>query len=241
MFSPAHRRSYSCRCTNRRFGYAPIREFYAEAIRNEDLDLAGTAGLKVARRKLKGERALVVDMVGSLTNQIARLSQPDVIERLVAAGALLAFARRVYRLGFRADHAMAWLSADVSSPSDADVLPGAIAEAGRDATRCACSRDLLFAVDVERRAIKAAQPNKRGIPIVALTDSAISPQPRAPGQAPIDGPSFFSSLTPTFAVIAAAFVGKASPAALRRTQAQRAAFQAHRSQEPRAVRCRRLP
>jgi hypothetical protein len=59
-------------------------------------------------RKLKGERALVAEMVESLTNQIARLSQPDVGERVIAAAALLAFARRVYFLGLRACHAIAW-------------------------------------------------------------------------------------------------------------------------------------
>jgi DNA-binding MurR/RpiR family transcriptional regulator len=223
-------------------GYKPVREFYAEAIRNEDLGLAGTPGLKVASRKLKGERALVADMVESLTNQIARLSQPDVMERLVAAAAPLALARRVYCLGFRAGRTIAWLFGDVLSPSgDGDVLPDAIAEGGRDSISCACSKDLLFAVGVEpctRTAIKAARANKRGIPIAALTDSAMSPRPRAPARAPADGPSFSSNLTPTFAAIAAAFVGEASPAALRRTQA---AFHVHRSQKPRAVRYRGLP
>jgi hypothetical protein len=158
-------------------------------------------------------------MVGSLTNQIARLSQPDVIERLVAAAALLALARCV---GRRACHATMWPSDDVlSRSSDGDVLPDPIAEAGRDSIRDASSKDLLFAVGVEPytwTASKAAPANKRSVAIVPRTDSVLSMRPRA-----------------------AAFVEEASPAALQRTHVPRAVFHVQRSQEPRAVRCRGLP
>jgi hypothetical protein len=102
---------------------------------------------------------------------------------------------------------------------------------------------LLFAGDVEpfiRTASKAAPANKRSI-LIVVTGHVVSPRPPIAGQVPTDGPSFFHSLPPTLAAIAAVFVGEASLAALRRTQTQRAAFRVHRSQAPRAVRCRGLP
>jgi DNA-binding MurR/RpiR family transcriptional regulator len=225
-------------------GDEPIREFYLEVILGEDLGFAGTAGLQVASRKLKSERALAAEMVESLTNQIARLSQPDLTERLVASAALLAFARRIYCRGLRAWHAIAWQFDHVLSLlGDCDVLAGAIPSTGRDSICFASSKDLVFAVGVEpstRATMKAAQANKCGVPIVALMVSAMSPRARVAGKAPTDEPSFLHSLKPTFAAVAAAFGGEALLAALRGTEAQHAAFRVHRSQESRAVRCRRL-
>ena len=223
-------------------GCEAIREFYAEAIRNEDIGFAGTASPQVARRKLESERALVTEMVESLTNQIARRSA--VRERLVAAAAPPVFARCVNCLALRTCHAIAPPSPDILSPSgDGDIPPDAITAGGRGWIRCACLKDLLFAVDVEpftRTASKTAPATKRGISIVA-TDRVVSSRPPLARQVPTDGPSFFYNLPPTFAAIAAVFVGETSLAALQCMQAQRAAFRVHRSQAPRAVRCRGLP
>jgi DNA-binding MurR/RpiR family transcriptional regulator len=220
-------------------GDEPMREFYAEAILNEDPGFAGTAGLRIARRKLKRERALAAEMVESLTNQIARLLQPDLTEGLVAAAALPALATRIYCL--RAWHALAWPFDHVLSLlGDCDVLLGAIAGMGRDWICFACSKDLLFAVSIEpstQATMKAAQANRRVVPIVALMVSAMSPRARVARQVPTGGLRFFHSLKPTFA---AALRGEALLAALRRTEAQHAAFHVHRSQESRAVGCRRL-
>jgi len=120
-------------------GDTPIRAFSAEAIRDEDLGFAGTAGRQVARWKRKGERALPAEVVGLLTKQMARLSRPDATEPHVAV------------FGDRAP------------------LPAAIAGVGRVSLWFARLKDLLFAVSVEpytRTTIKAAHANKRGILIV---------------------------------------------------------------------------
>jgi hypothetical protein len=78
----------------------------AEAIRNQVVGIAEKAGLQLTRHELKDERALAAKMANSLTNQIATLSPPDIIEQLVAAR--LASARHVRRLPLPICHAVAW-------------------------------------------------------------------------------------------------------------------------------------
>jgi DNA-binding MurR/RpiR family transcriptional regulator len=218
-------------------GDAPIRAFSAEAIRDEDLGFAATAGRQVARWKLKGARALPAERVGPLTKQMAWLSQPDATEQHVAAIARLIFARCVYCMGLQAWHAMAWPSYCVALLlGDRAPLPAATAGVGRASLCFARLKDLLFAVGVEpctQITIKAADANKRGILIVG----ALSPLARLAAEVPTHSRFFFYPLTPMLAVIVPGLAGEVSLAALQRTEARRVAFHVRRSQESRAVRC----
>jgi hypothetical protein len=195
-------------------------------------------------RKLKGERALVAEIVQSLTNQIAGLAQPDVGAGYCGrCAASIRAARLLSRSSSLPRHCVAMKRCFIT------------VRRRRRPARChrrrwarldslACPEDILFAVDVEphtRKTIKATQANKRSMPIVALTGSALSPRPHVAGQGPTDSPSFLYSLTSTLAAPAAAFVGEPSLSALRRTQVQRATSHGHRSQQSRAVRCQGLP
>lgn len=133
----------------RRFGidgYESIRELYAEAIRNQVVGFAGKAGLQVTRHELKDERALAAEMAKSLTNQLATLAHPDIIEQPVAAR--LASARHVRRLTLPICHAVAWhIDCVLSLLSDRRDLLKRIAAIGRACLRFAFSKDVLFAVD----------------------------------------------------------------------------------------------
>jgi DNA-binding MurR/RpiR family transcriptional regulator len=159
-----------------------------------------------------------------VTNQIARLSQPDVAERFVAVAARLVFAKRIYWLGLRARHVMARPVDHVSSLlGDCDVMPDAIAGMGRDSIGLACSKDLVFAVSVEPsgRATmnEATRANTRAAAIATLMFGAMSSLARVAGPMPTDGRSFFHSLKPTFAAVA-----EALHAALRRTKSPACGF-----------------
>ncbi len=70
--------------------------------------LAGKAEVQVEVQSLHGERALAADMALSLSRQIARLAEPESLERLASAAGHLHAARRVYCLGLRSCHAAAW-------------------------------------------------------------------------------------------------------------------------------------
>ena len=90
-------------------GYETLRDIHAEALRGET-GFAGRGGMQVAAQKLKGDQALVADMVQSIGHQLGRLLEPASIGRLVEAAAALTAARRVYCLGLRSSYAIACTS-----------------------------------------------------------------------------------------------------------------------------------
>jgi len=222
-------------------GYDAVRELYAQAIREGGLSFSGRAGVQVASQKARGERALAADMIASLNLQIARLGESDALERLVQAAALLAAARRIYCVGLRSSHTVAWHMAYVLSLlGDRGILLDSLAGVGADPIRSATGHDALFAVSVApytRATVELAHyAHSRHVPIVALTDSAVSPLAQIAQVAvlvPTDGPSFLHAMTPAFVAgeILAALVagrgGEASLEALRRTEDQLTAFNIH--------------
>jgi DNA-binding MurR/RpiR family transcriptional regulator len=222
-------------------GYDEVRELYAEAIRSNGLGFAGRAGAQVANQRAKGDRALAAEMVASLTSHIGRLAEPEVLDRLADAAALLASAKKVYCLGLRSAHPIAWqLHYMFSLFGEHTILLDSIAGTGTDPIRAATAKDVLFAVSVApytHATIETAQyAHLRGVPVVAVTDSAVSPLAqvaRCTVQVPTDGPSFFHSMSSAFVVgeILAALVagrgGEKALEALRHAEDQLTAFRIH--------------
>jgi DNA-binding MurR/RpiR family transcriptional regulator len=222
-------------------GYDAVRELYAEAIRNGDLGFAGKVGVQVAHQKLKGERALAVEMIKSLGSQIASIAGSGSLDSLVAASELLASARRVYCLGLRSSHSIAWhVHYVLSLLGDRTVLLDAIAGVGGDPIRAATAKDVLLVASVlpyTRATVELTRyVASRGVPIVAITDSEVSPIAQVARHVILvttESPSFFHTMTPAFVIaeILAALVagrgGEDATAALRRTEDQLAAFDVH--------------
>ena len=111
---------------------------------------------------------------------------------------------------------------------------------GLDAIRDAGTADALLVASVEpyaRATIEGARyAADRGVPVVALTDSEVSPLAQIAANTILvatDSPSFFHTMTPLLAVaeILAALVagrgGAKALAALEHTEAQLAAFGVH--------------
>jgi DNA-binding MurR/RpiR family transcriptional regulator len=222
-------------------GYDAIRDLYAQAIRNGGLSFAGKAGAQVAHQKAKGEKALAAEMFASLTAQIGRLAEPAQLERLASAAALLTSAKRVFCLGLRSSHPVAWhMNYVLSLIGEKTILLDTHTGFGTDPIRNATAQDALFAVSVApytRATVDAVQyAHAQNVPIVAVTDSAVSPLAQVAQSTVLvstDSPSFFHSMTPAFVVgeILAALVagrgGEASLEALRRTEDQLTAFNIH--------------
>ena len=222
-------------------GYDQVRELYAGAVRAGTLGFAGKAGAQVEAQKLRGERALASDMALTLSRQIAALAEPESLERLAAAAGRLHEAQRVYCLGLRSCHAAAWhFHYMLSLLGDKTVMLDDAGGTGLDAIRDAGAGDVVLAASVEpyaRATIEGAQyAAARGVPVVALTDSEVSPLARVAAAAILvatESPSFFHTMTPLLAVaeILAALVagrsGQKALEALTRTEAQLAAFGVH--------------
>ena len=222
-------------------GYDEVRALDAGAVRAGTLGFAGKAGVQVQQQHLRGERALAADMALSLSRQIARLAEPEALERLADAAGRLHRARRVYCLGLRACHAAAWhFHYMLSLLGDKTVMLDDAGGTGLDAIRDAGRDDVVLAASVEpyaRATVEAARyAATEGVPLVAVTDSAVSPLARLASTVilvPTESPSFFHTVTPLLAVaeILAALVagrsGHKALEALQRTETQLTAFGVH--------------
>ena len=222
-------------------GYEQVRELYAGAVRSRGLGFAGKAGEQVETQKLRGEKALAHHMATTLSRQLASLAEPAALERLLDAATRLHAARRIYCLGLRSCHVAAWhFHYMLSLLGDKTVMLDDAGGTGLDAIRDAGSEDVLLATSVEpyaRTTIDGARyAAEQGVPVVALTDSQVSPLTRlavASILVPIESPSFFHTMTPLLAIaeiLAALLAGRGGAkalAALQHTEAQLSAFGVH--------------
>ncbi len=161
-------------------GYDDIRAQHAAALRQGSDGFAA----KVRQRVEEGSETLESDMAAhmlqGLSAQIAKLCEPDSLRRLEATAHRLRSARKVYVLGLRSSHAIAWhfhyvmtLLGDRSVHLDG---PGGT---GGDALIRATSEDVLLVISINpyaREALEFAQLAKeKGVGIVSITDSEVSP------------------------------------------------------------------
>jgi Transcriptional regulators len=222
-------------------GYEAVRELYAQAFRQGGFDLARRADEQVARQKLRGDQALAAEISSSFAGQIAALAEPEILAQLVAAAETLARARRIYCLGMRSCFpAIAYFHYVTSLVRDGVVLFDGLGGVGADGLRNAASDDVLLVNTVRpytRAVVEAVDyAQARKVPVVAITDSAVSPvADRAQHVilASIDSPSFFHAMSPAFAaaeILASLVAGRGGANALKaleETEAQLAAFHIH--------------
>jgi DNA-binding MurR/RpiR family transcriptional regulator len=208
-------------------GYDDVRELYAAAVRDGDLGFAGKAGVQVVSQKLKGDKALVADMLKSIGRQVERLATPAGLDRLVAAAKALASARRIYCLGLRSSHCVAWhLHYVLSLVGEQSIHIDGVAATGADAMARATSRDVLLVASVQpytRLTIELAEyAVEQGIQVVAITDSEVAPLAQIAQHVivvPTDSPSFFHAMSPAFVVaevLGAVIAGRGGDEALAR-------------------------
>ena len=222
-------------------GYDDLREMYAAAVRNGELGFAGRANAQVSSQKLKGDKALAADMLKSIGNQIAQLATPGGLERLVNAAKALAAARRIYCLGLRSSHSIAWhLHYVLTLVGDRSVHIEGIGATGSDALARATARDVLLVASVmpyTRLTIELAEyAVAQGIDVVAITDSEVAPLAQIAQHVvivPTESPSFFHAMSPAFAVaevLGAVIAGRGGDdalASLRHSDGHLAALNTH--------------
>lgn len=222
-------------------GYDNVRDLYAAALRGGDAGFAGKAGAQALSQKLKGDHALAAEMLNSIGAQIGRLAEPQSLDRIVSAASTLAKARRVYCLGLRASHSIAWhLYYILTLIGEKSTMLDGIAGTGADAIGTATSEDVLLVASVlpyTRATIEIAEyAQSRGIKVVAITDSEVAPLAQfatATILVSTDGPSFFHTMSPAFAVaevlgaLLAGHGGEEAVRALSRFDEQLAAFNVH--------------
>jgi DNA-binding MurR/RpiR family transcriptional regulator len=222
-------------------GYDDVRELYASAVREGDLGFAGKAGVQVVSQKLRGDKALAAEMLKSIGAQIERLAAPDRLDSLVAAARALASARRIFCLGLRSSHSVAWhLHYVLSLVGERSIHIDGIAATGADALARATGRDVLLVASVlpyTRMTVELAEyAVARGLRVVAITDSEVAPLAQIAQHSvivPTDSPSFFHAMSPAFVIaeilgaIIAGRGGEDALATLRHTDQHLATLNTH--------------
>lgn len=215
-------------------GYEDLRAVHAERLRRGEGDFSGRAQALVARRRREGETALAFDIAETVERHMAALCRPDALEAVTQAAAVLADAESVYALGFRSSYPVACHFAYVYGLAGGNVRlldgPGGT---GPDALRTAGPGSAVLAVSVKpytRAAVELVDyALERGLEVVAITDSVVSPlvaRARAAIIVPTESPSFFHTMAPAFAVaealaaILAASAGDKALAAVRTMERQ---------------------
>lgn len=188
-------------------GYDALRGGHAEALRQ-----AGGGFATRLRQPEDNETALpevtVSGMLAGLGEQLATLQAPQTLARIENAAVRLLQARRIYVLGLRACHVVAWHFYYVMSLLGERAVhldgPGAT---GGDALSRATRDDVVLAVSVQPYAAHtlamARLARDQGLAIVAITDSEVSPLATLSEQAIVcatQSDSFFHTLVPALAV-----------------------------------------
>ncbi|MGX5826860.1 MurR/RpiR family transcriptional regulator [Mesorhizobium sp. 43Arga] len=222
-------------------GYEPLRSLYANAMRQGELGFAGKAGTQLARQSEVGDRVLAGEMLRSLLEQIALLGEPARLDTLASAAERLHAARRIFCLGLRSSHpVVAHFSYVMSFLGEKALMLDGASGTGTDAIRLATQEDVLFVVSVAPYTRLTVDLARRaaagGVPVIALTDSAVSPLARLAALSvlvPTESPSFFHAMAPAFVVgeiLAALIAGKGGDkalAAIRRTEDQLSQLDIH--------------
>lgn len=183
-------------------GYDDIRSDHARAIRLR------AEGFAAQQERTQADAGLAPQMLQNLSQQIARLTEPASLARLEAATARLTRARRIYVLGLRSCHLVAWhfhyemtLLGKQTQHLDgpAGTLGDGLMHAGSD--------DVLLAISINPYARQtldlAERAREKGLGVVAITDSEVSPLTAIADETllcPTESPTFFHTLVPALAV-----------------------------------------
>ena len=189
-------------------GYDDIRAHHAEAIRFRADGFAARAMQHSDNEQDMAATQLSRRMLQSLSAQIARLSEPASLDRLAAAADRLAQARRIFVLGLRSCHSVAWHFHYVMALlGEKTIHLDGPADTVGDGLIRATSEDVLLAISVNPYALHSLElaqlAREKGLGIVAITDSEVSPLVGIADHAilcPTESQSFFHTLAPALAV-----------------------------------------
>lgn len=229
-------------------GYEDLRREQADNIRRGNPDAEGFAARAMATRQGTPE-ALAQQMLDGIARQIAGLSAPDSLTRIADTAHAMAGARRIFVLGARSCHSVAWQFHYVMSLLGERTRhldgPGGT---GPDALMRAQPGDLLLVIAVSPYATAslelAEMAGTQGLKVAAITDSAVSPLARLADHlliCPTASPGFFHSLTPamalaeTLSALLAEADREATLRALERSDAQLHALKTYMTAIPRRI------
>lgn len=228
--------------------YAAFRDLQANALRrpSSTSDFSHRAGRLQQQKQQSGDSVLAAQIGWAMADHIAGSHDEAGIAALVDAATHIEKARRVYFLGLRSCHAVAFHAHYIHGLfRDNGVLLDGAGDTGIDALRHAGPEDAMVVVSVAPYTTAAVERTayaaRRGVSVIAVTDSRVSPV-AAPSCStiliPTDTPSFFHAITPAFAAaetlvaLVAARSGEQALGAIRNAEHQLDAFSTYWSRRP---------
>ncbi|MGO8055280.1 MurR/RpiR family transcriptional regulator [Rhizobium leguminosarum] len=187
-------------------GYEDFRGQYADVIR------VGAEGFAVQALQRDGGvtdgEELAKRMLQSLSAQIARLGEPGALSRLSKTADRLSKARKIFVLGLRSCHSVAWHFHYVMTLlGEKTIHLDAPAGTSGDALMRATSEDVLLTVSISPYSLQNLEltemAREKGMGIIAITDSEVSPLVAVAEHVvffPTESHTFFHTLTPALAV-----------------------------------------
>lgn len=221
--------------------YQEFRDLHASALRRPVAQrsiFSDKAGRLQQRQQQSGDAGLAAQIGWTVAEQIADCHDDAGIASLICAAKRIEAARRVHFLGARSCHAVAFHAHYVYGLfRDNGVLLDGAGDTGVDPLRHAGRGDVLLAVSVAPYSTvtvdRVAYAAARGVAVVAVTDSRVSPLAKAARDivlVPTETPSFFHAITPAFAAaetliaLLAARSGETALNAIRNAEDQLNAF-----------------
>ena len=205
-------------------GFEELKRVYTEETRRYAARYRNKAAELAEADRGEDASALAGDMIAGIAGEVQSLLKSDSIQSLVESARILRAARTIYclgsRLSFPAAYSFRYLD---SAAGGSSVLLDSPGGSGLDALRHASQRDAVLAITVlpyTRTTIEQAHfAHEKGIPIVAITDSMVSPLIRIAKQAIIVGTksqSFFQTMVvvATAAETLATLIAMGSPQAV---------------------------
>lgn len=187
-------------------GYDDLRGEHADVIRVSAEGFAARA-LQRDEGVMNGE-GLAGRMLQSISAQIGRLCEADTLARLSTMADRLGNARKIYVLGLRSCHSVAWHFHYVMTLLGEKTvhLDGPAGTSG-DALIRAGAEDVLLAISINPYSLYtlelAEAAREKGVGILAITDSEVSPLVTIAEHVvlfPTESQTFFHTLTPALAV-----------------------------------------
>jgi len=187
-------------------GFENLRASYAVALRSRADGLSARA-LRTTGQAT-GVEGIAVRMMQGLSSQIARLSEPDTLVRMQVVADRLARARRVFVLGLRSCHLVAWHFSYVTTLLGEQTvhLDGPAGTSG-DGLMRAEPGDVMLVISIDpysRQTLELTElARAKGVTIVTITDSEVSPLVALSEHAifcATESQGFFHTLVPLLAV-----------------------------------------
>ncbi|ETR76960.1 transcriptional regulator [Afipia sp. P52-10] len=189
-------------------GYDDIRAHYAEAIRSSVDGLAARAMQREGGNQNLAGAGLAQQMARSIAAQVARLGETKALDQLSAAAERLDQARRIYVLGLRSCHLIAWHFHYVMALlGDKTVhLDGPAGTSGDGLIRAGAG-DALLVVSINPYAMHSLElaelAREKGLKIITITDSEVSPLVAIADNVILcatESQSFFHTLAPALVI-----------------------------------------